>query len=238
MNRCSRSTDQILEAWSDETTFLVFRGSHLLPGEAPRLEPPREASPAVPWPDPRTLVERAHRLGIHVLLWQIPVIKQVPEEEVRALEAGTEADRLALDRNRWLWEEALRRGYVLRTPGGEPFRIPEGRWFAGSLVLDLTNPEAVTWWLDQRAYLLDHLGIDGFKTDGGDHFLTRAAVGRNGSGWTLRNTYPDLWAEAYARWMERKGRPPVTFSRAGYLKSPHLSIHWAGDQVSTYEAFR
>ena len=34
---------------------------------------------------------------------------------------------------------------------------------------DLTDERAARWWTEKRRYLVDEVGIDGFKTDGGEH---------------------------------------------------------------------
>jgi len=54
------------------------------------------------------------------------------------------------------------RGYGIRQGDGRPYRN-RGWWFPGSLMPDFTNPEAKAWWLAKRRYLVEELGIDGFK---------------------------------------------------------------------------
>ena len=50
---------------------------------------------------------------------------------------------------------------------GSPYEIPEGNWFAGSYIPDFTREETKEFWFHKRKYLLD-MGVDGFKTDGGE----------------------------------------------------------------------
>jgi hypothetical protein len=54
---------------------------------------------------------------------------------------------------------------TVRTADASPHRN-RGGWFPGALMPDWTNPEALWWWLDKRRYLVEELGIDGFKTTG------------------------------------------------------------------------
>ena len=56
------------------------------------------------------------------------------------------------------------------------------------------------WWLAKRRYLVDELGVDGFKTDGGEHAWgddLRYADGTRGD--ERNNRFPVLYAEAYHR---------------------------------------
>jgi alpha-glucosidase (family GH31 glycosyl hydrolase) len=103
------------------------------------------------WPDPRGMVQELHARGLRVRLWQIPVWKHMGG--IR--HAQHDRDEAFL----------IEQGYVVKRGDGSPYRIPEG-WFAGSLLIDFISPEAVAWWLAKRRYLLEDLGIDGFKTDG------------------------------------------------------------------------
>ncbi len=104
---------------------------------------------------------------------------------------------------------------------------------------DWTNPDARAWWLERRRYLIEELGIDGFKTDGGEHAwgdALRYADGTRGS--ESNNRVPVLAAAAYQELLQSAGRDPVTFSRAGFTGAASVPLHWAGDEDSTWEAFR
>jgi alpha-glucosidase (family GH31 glycosyl hydrolase) len=161
------------------------------------------------WPDPKRLVDDLHEAGLRVLLWQIPL-------------APDEGDQ----------REMVERGYCVRSADGTPYRNPGG-WFHDALLLDFTSEEATEWWLGKRRYLVDEIGIDGFKTDGGEHAWPsdlRYADGTRGA--ETNNRYPVLYQAAYHR------LAPVTFSRAGFTGSGAFPCHWAGDEDSTWEAFR
>ncbi len=94
--------------------------------------------------------------------------------------------------------------------------------------------------MSRRAYLIDELGIDGFKTDGGEHLWGRDLRfwdGRRGS--ELINAYPQLYSQMYYdRLNQTLGGAGVTFSRAGFTGSQKSPCHWGGDENSTYAAFR
>jgi alpha-glucosidase (family GH31 glycosyl hydrolase) len=111
-------------------------------------------------------------------------------------------------------------------------------WFRNGYLWDVTNPQAREWWLNKRAYLLDEVGIDGFKTDGGEHLWGTDVVFADGrTGAEVWNEYPRHYSEAYYTFANSK-REAITFSRAGFVGSQHSPLHWAGDEHSTWEAFR
>lgn len=193
----------VVEAWSDEATFYRFN-EH---GE---------------WKDPEEMIRFLKSKGIHLVLWQIPVLKK--------MEHGQSHEVLTKD-----WEYAIEHGLCIKNSDGTPYTIPEGHWFAGSLLPDFTNPETVKWWFDKRQYLLD-MGVDGFKTDGGEFVLTDQVIAANGNtGLELRNQYAASYIEAYSSFI---GKDRVLFSRAGYIGQQRYPLQWAGDQMSTWEELR
>jgi alpha-glucosidase (family GH31 glycosyl hydrolase) len=220
------ATVLVIEAWSDEATFYVWNDARYAP--RPADEPFSYSDFTFPsdgrWPDPKGMIEELHHLGIRVLLWQIPVMKKG-----EAPHPQSDADEAYM----------LEKGYYVREADGRPYHV-RPFWFHDGLVLDFTNPEAVQWWLSKRAYLLDELGIDGFKTDGGEHLWgrnLRFADGRRGD--ELWNLYPNLYVGAYHRFARAKCHgDAVTFSRAGFTGAQAYPCHWAGDEDSTWEAFR
>ncbi|MEW6232064.1 MAG: TIM-barrel domain-containing protein [Chloroflexota bacterium] len=220
------ATVLVIEAWSDEATFYIWNDARYTP--KPANEPFTYGDftfpPAGRWPDPKGMIEELHRLGIRVLLWQIPVMKKLETPHPQH-----DADEAYM----------IEKGYCVHEADGQPYRIRPS-WFHGGLVLDFTNPETVQWWLSKRAYLLDEPGIDGFKTDGGEHLWgrdLRFADGRRGD--ELWNLYPNLYVGAYHRFArERRKGDVVTFSRAGFTGAQAYPCHWAGDENSTWEAFR
>jgi alpha-glucosidase (family GH31 glycosyl hydrolase) len=213
----------VIEAWSDETTFVAFNDAVYEPhGDG---APHRLADFVFPgdgrWPDPKGLIDDLHRRGIRVLLWQIPL-------------ARTDVDgQAALDAS-----VMVERRYCVTADDATPYRNPGG-WFNEALLLDFTNDAAVNWWLEKRRYLIEELGVDGFKTDGGEHPWAadlRYADGTRGG--ETNNSYPVHYARAYQRLLREAGKAPLTFSRAGYVGSQAAGAHWAGDQDSTWDALR
>jgi len=196
----------VLEAWSDERTFYRWNG-------------------AEHWVNPAEAVRRIREAGLHLILWQIPVIKQEHD--------GAPGAQLLEDER-----EAVEKKLCIFLKSGVPYRIPEGVWFSGSILPDFTNPETLAWWFEKRKYLLD-MGIEGFKTDGGEFLLDDTAVLHDGSsGMEAHNQYPGQYIAAYHRFMEENGVRGLTFSRADSTGAQTRPIHWAGDQLSTWNELR
>ena len=196
----------VLEAWSDERTFYLWNDH-------------------CHWRDPAATVRSIRNAGLHLILWQIPVIK-------REHDGAPGAQLLADER------EAIERKLCVFREDGTPYRIPDGVWFSGSLLPDFTNPETEHWWFDKRKYLLD-MGVEGFKTDGGEFLLDDGALLHNGSrGLEAHNMYPGQYISAYHRFMRENGVDGVTFSRADSTGAHTRPIHWAGDQLSTWSELR
>lgn len=219
----------VIEAWSDERTFTAFRDARYAvhadgsPHRLADFEFPADGA----WPDPKGMVDELHARGIRVHLWQIPLMKLRPHPEGQA-----KADA----------EAAIREGVLLREPDGRgglrPYRN-RGWWFPLSLMPDLADPRAARWWTEKRRYLVEELGIDGFKTDGGEHAWGRELVSLDGSrGDEANNRFPVAYAAAYGELLRSAGKAPVTFSRAGFTGSQAHGAFWAGDENSTWEAFR
>lgn len=212
----------VIEAWSDEETFVAFNDARYEPH--PDGSPHRLADFTFPadgrWPDPKGMVDDLHERGVRVLLWQIPLIE--------ADRGQAQFDRQAL----------AERGYCVRLRDGEPYRN-RGWWFPGALMPDFTNPEAARWWTEKRRYLVEEVGVDGFKTDGGEHAWGSDLVYADGThGGESNNRYPVAYARAYHELLASCGREPLTFSRAGFTGSSAVPCHWAGDEDSTWEGFR
>lgn len=212
----------VIEAWSDETTFYLFGDADYdpVPGSDPVLLSGQRFGAR--WPDPVGLVRWLHERGLRVLLWQIPVLKDEPGHPQHDRDVA--------------YAEAHR--YCVRTEDG----VYRNRawWFPGARVIDFTNPDARRWWFAKRAYLVTEVGIDGFKTDGGEHLWGTDVVTFAGErGDEAANRYPVHYEAAYHEFLRASGHErPLTFSRSGFTGAQRFPAHWAGDEDSTWDAFR
>lgn len=208
----------VLEAWSDEATFYIWNGAKYEPvpdGQALKYEDFDFSD--TPWPDPAKMVQDIHDAGLKLLLWQVPVYKKQGDDEVQ--NAQNDLDR----------EDAASRKLCVTMPDGAPYTIPKGNWFPDSMVPDFTNPETVKSWFAKRQYLLD-IGVDGFKTDGGEFIHRSDAQFHDGStGKECVNRYSRDYTESYRNFVGSNG---VIFSRAGFSGQHTVPCHWGGDQQS------
>lgn len=222
-------TAMVLEQWSDEATFYVWHGATYTPtAGSGKLAYANLTFPAGgEWQDPKAMVTNAHSKGIKMVLWQIPVLKENFDTN-----PSTPPQQHLNDK-----AYAQAQGYVAKNPTNGPYRIPTGQWFGDSMVPDFTSTAATNWWMSKRDYLVDDVGIDGFKTDGSESIFgrgTQFADGRKGD--EMHNAYPNSYTKAYKSYITGKNPNGVIFSRAG--TSGAQGIFWAGDQNSSFSAFQ
>jgi alpha-glucosidase (family GH31 glycosyl hydrolase) len=218
----------VVEAWSDEEGITIWRDAQYAvredgsAHEATDFTYPADGA----WPDPRAMVDELHARGIKVILWQIPLLKTDRTED------GLHRQVLAEG------EAMVREGHAVREADGTAY-LNRGWWFPKSLMPDLSTERTRQWWTEKRRYLVRDLDVDGFKTDGGEHAWGHDLVygdGRRGD--EGNNLYPVNYAKAFGDLLRSEGKAPVTFSRAGFTGSQAHGAFWAGDEDSTWEAFR
>jgi alpha-glucosidase (family GH31 glycosyl hydrolase) len=219
------ATVLVIEAWSDESTFYIWNDA--VYEAKPSDQPLRLTDFTFPedgmWPDPKQMIDDLHARGIRLILWQIPVLKNLNEPHPQH-----EIDQAYM----------LEQEYYVKDKNGAPYKV-KPFWFHKGMVMDFTNQEGADWWMNKRDYLLTDMGIDGFKTDGGEHIWGRDLQFSNGqSGDEVWNTYPNRYVGAYNTYARSKNPEAITFSRAGYTGAQQFPTHWAGDENSTWQAFQ
>lgn len=225
-------TAMVLEQWSDEATFYLWKGANYTPkAGSQKLALSDLSFPANgPWTNPKGMVDQAHAQDIKMLLWQIPVFK-----ENFSTNPSTAPQQHLNDK-----AYATSQGFVAKNGDGSPYRIPSGQWFGDSMIPDYTSAAATDWWMSKRDYLVDEIGIDGFKTDGSEAVFGRDvqfADGRKGD--EMHNAYPNEYTGAYSDYVaEKVGANGALFSRGGTSGAQSNSIFWAGDQSSSFGAFQ
>jgi hypothetical protein len=120
--------------------------------------------------DPKGMMNTLHEQGFQVMLWICPYFS--PDSET--------------------FRRLNRKNYFLKDKRGGTYMR---RWWNGySASLDLTNPEAVTYFQGRLAYLVEEYGVDGFKLDAGD---ASAYHDENiKAAQTISpNTFSELWAK-------------------------------------------
>ncbi|MFD2840727.1 TIM-barrel domain-containing protein [Populibacterium corticicola] len=221
----------VIEAWSDEEGITIWRDAEYSvnsDGSAHAFEDftfNREGA----WPDPKAMIDELHSRGIKVILWQIPLQKTSHD-----LGDSVPQDSQVLTDGRAMVEAGL----AVREADGTPYHN-RGWWFPQALMADLSTQEGRDWWTEKRRYLVEGFDIDGFKTDGGEHawgWDLQYGDGRRGD--EGNNLYPVHYARAFGDLLRSAGKAPVTFSRSGFTGSQAHGLFWAGDENSTWQAFR
>lgn len=214
----------VLEAWSDEATFYIWNGAEYKPKKSAEgfSYEDFDFSNSEYWKDPKRMIEKLHQKGKKLVLWQIPVFK--------GMEPGRVSEQLNLDK-----EYAIEKGLMVMNKDGTPYEIPDGNWFEGSYLPDFTNEKTKKFWFAKRQYLTD-IGVDGFKTDGGEFIYSKETIFSDGtSGEEGKNQYCQDYVNAYSHFINEN---QVLFSRAGYTGASGTPILWAGDHQSTNEELK
>ena len=203
-----RSGAVVIEAWSDESTFTVFRDARydVRADGGPLAAADVTYPPDGAWPDP---VGHDRQLGAQRRQGAAVADPGAAERRRR----GPPPRRRAARRRR-RHDDGAR---VLRRRGRRYRRTAT----AGGGSRARCCPTGPTrrrthWWLAKRRYLVDELGVDGFKTDGGEHAWGDELTLRDGTrGAESQQPLPARLRRGLLDAVRRRCRAPW-FSRAGF----------------------
>ncbi|MCK9281298.1 MAG: hypothetical protein M0P71_11800 [Melioribacteraceae bacterium] len=217
------NTVVVIEAWSDEETFYIFNDAKYSLRNGSEYFSLNDFKFSGRWPDPVGMIDNLHKDNMRLVLWNIPVLKSsTVQNEQRDID-----EKYAIENN-----------FVVKNPDGTPFRIPP-TWFGKSLNHDFTSKEASDWWMKKRKYLIEEMKVDGFKCDGGEFIWGRDlkfSDGRNGE--EMRNLYPNLYLDAYYKYIKSINPEAIVFHRAGTFGAQKHPLAWNGDQGSSFREFK
>ncbi|MDE5548174.1 MAG: glycosyl hydrolase [Clostridia bacterium] len=216
----------VIEPWSDHATYYCWSGSTCKPKKGGEIISVKDIDTSASefWQDPKKLVDDIHAAGLKLLLWTVPSHAQ--GENI--MSSFNKAQRLAY--NDYVREQ----GEVVKNADGSAYEIPH-TWCIGDMVPDFTNPVATEHWFNHYQHLKE-LGIDGFKTDGGEFIHDHTVTFSDGTtGLEGQNQFSVNYSKAYAKFVGEEG---IVFSRAGGQETPCFSVVWAGDQESTWSEYR
>ena len=110
-------------------------------------------------------------------------------------------------------------------------------WQPGLAIVDLTTPEAVSWYQDKLGGLLE-MGVDCFKTDFGERIPVDAVYHNGADPEKMHNYYTYLYNKAvYDVLVKYRGREEaVLFARSATVGGQKFPVHWGGDCWSDYES--
>ena len=167
------------------------------------------------WPDPKSMVDELHAMGIKVIVSVWP----------------------SVDRRSENFNPMLERGLLIRTERGAAQTYD----YQGDCVeIDVFNPEAreYVWQVCKKNYA--DIGIDAFWLDNSepdygvydfDHYRYWA-----GPALTCSNLYPQMFSRAFFDHMAAVGPNLLRSAWAGSQK--YGNVVWSGDVPSTFEALR
>ena len=164
------------------------------------------------FPDPEGMLARYRARGLRICVWINPYIAQESP----------------------LFDEGLRAGYLLRRADGSVWQTD--LWQSGMAVVDVTNPDARTWYCAHLERLLD-MGVDCFKTDFGERIPVRGIRYADGSEpLGMHNYYTQLYNRMVFELLERKRGQgeAVLFARSATAGGQMYPAHWGGDNSACY----
>ena len=131
-----------------------------------------------------------------------------------------------------LYQEASKKGYLIRQDNGEEYHVVVTTFPAA--LLDLTNPEAVTWIKQVIRENLIGIGLSGWMADFGDYLPADAVLHSGERAERFHNAYPSEWARVNLEAITEAGKAGevVFFTRTGFTgESRYSTLVWAGDQL-------
>jgi alpha-D-xyloside xylohydrolase len=152
--------------------------------------------------DPQKMLSDLREDGFRVSLWQLPYLN--PKNE--------------------LHEEATEKGYVVLSAYGKP---P-----VDDAVIDLSNPEAVSWYQEKLAKLL-RMGVGTFTADFGEAAPLTGIYHERTSNILEHNLYPLRYNKAVADITREITGNNAIYARSAWAGSQRYPIHWGGDAEIT-----
>lgn len=150
------------------------------------------------YPNPAGWIRRLHERGYRVICWTTSSIWPV----------GT------------TYAEAQKRGFLVKNEDGSEYVT---RWLENGRKMDFRIPEARDFWRDLHLPLIE-MGVDGFKTDGGEHMPDT---------W-FHNMHPYYYQRATLDAFAKAGRQGIAFARSGNPLTAGNSTFWGGDQQAEW----
>lgn len=156
------------------------------------------------FPNPKEMIAALHEKGFEVTAWVIPFF----------------------DRDAAAFAEGASKNYLVRQQNGEPYLVP---WWQGEGgLLDVTNPSALTWFLESLSKLQVESGLDGYKFDAGEAcFLPPDAL-------THAPIHPNQYTQRYVDFVSHHFSLTEVRSAWANQKAPIFFRQW--DKWSTWGA--
>ncbi|MEC6748213.1 alpha-xylosidase [Marinilactibacillus sp. XAAS-LB27] len=163
------------------------------------------------FPEPQKMLTRLKEKGLKICVWINPYVGQKSP----------------------LFDEGMEKGYFIKRPNGDVWQWD--KWQAGLAIIDFTNPEAVTWYQNHLAKLMD-MGVDSFKTDFGERIPVDAVYYDGSDPERMHNYYTQLYNQIVFDLSKSKNKDneAVVFARSATVGGQKFPVHWGGDSTSDY----
>ncbi|KAK3256105.1 hypothetical protein CYMTET_34741, partial [Cymbomonas tetramitiformis] len=143
-----------------------------------------------------------------------------------------------------LYREAASKGYLVKNKRGAPYRMVQEIAFG---LLDLSNPECVTW---IEGIIRDNMlmaGADdhgrprvaGWMADFGEYLPFDAPLASGELPSAVHNRYPEEWAAINHRVLKelKMEKEAFFFSRSASIRTPtYTPLLWMGDQLVSWDS--
>ncbi len=135
-----------------------------------------------------------------------------------------------------LTDEAIAKNYLIKNKQGKNYKVAAGGFDA--YMLDLTNPETVTW---IKAIIKNNLignGFSGWMADFSEWLPFDATLYSGENAVKYHNQYMVDWARINREAIQEanKEKEIIFFNRAGYAESAKYStLFWEGDQMVSWQ---
>ena len=154
------------------------------------------------FPDPAKLIADLGRQGLHVSLWQLPYY--TPKNP--------------------LYREIVQKKLYVRNDKGEVA--------TEDVILDFSNPAAITWYRNKISKLFD-LGVGVIKADFGEAAPLAGYYTSGKSGFYEHNLYPLRYTEILSRICREKTGESLIWARSTWAGGQRYPVHWSGDPESS-----
>jgi len=154
------------------------------------------------YPNPKVWIKQLNEKGVHVVCWITSSV-------------WTSSDA---------YRQAKEKGFLVLNNDGSEHVV---RWLENGRKIDFRKPEARAWWRDLHKPLIE-MGVEGFKTDGGEHMPDPY----------FHNQHSFYYQEASLDAFRDLGKVGITFARSAGPLNAGLSTYWAGDQKAEWSRLK
>ncbi|HBG75953.1 MAG TPA: hypothetical protein DDW86_03235 [Clostridiales bacterium] len=152
--------------------------------------------------DPAKMVQQLKESGYRISLWQLPYFTP---------------------KNKY-YEQLLKSGYAVQNEDGF---LP-----TDDIILDYSNPDAVSWYQEKLADLLD-MGVAAIKADFGEAAPLSGKYHSGKSGLYEHNLYPLRYNKAVFEITKKQTGDGIIWARSAWAGSQRYPLHWGGDAENT-----